>query len=87
MLDAWDEYDYRKDSDNDRPGIQGHPLRSASEKCHFPLPPSLPPPSSLFVSDVFGPKQQYIAFLLENSGMQVGSYVVCSHNIICTLVE
>lgn len=20
MLDAWDEYDYRKDSDNDRPG-------------------------------------------------------------------
>ena len=48
---------------------------------------SLPPPSSLFVSDIFGPKQQYIAFLLENSGMQVGSYVVCSHNIICTLVE
>ncbi|CAI8047892.1 Serine/threonine-protein kinase haspin homolog [Geodia barretti] len=44
MLDAWDEYDYRKDSDNDRP-------------------------------DIFGPKQQYIAFLLENSGMQVGSYV------------
>ena len=84
MLDAWDEYDYRKDSDNDRPGIQGHPLCSASEKCHLPLSPSLP--SSLFVSDVFGPKQQYIAFLLENSGMQVGSYVVCSH-IICTLVE
>ena len=46
---------------------------------------SLPPPSSLFVSDIFGPKQQYIAFLLENSGMQVGSYVVCSH-IIRTLV-
>jgi hypothetical protein len=20
MIDAWDEYDYRKDSDNDRPG-------------------------------------------------------------------
>ena len=47
------------------------------------LSPSLPSP--LFVSDVFGPKQQYIAFLLENSGMQVGSYVVCSH-IIRTLV-
>ena len=82
MLDAWDEYDYRKDSDNDRPGIQGQPLCSASGACHSPPPP---PPPSLSLLDVFGPKQQYIAFLLENSGMQVGSYVVCSH--MCTLVE
>lgn len=44
LMDAWDEYDYRKESDNDRP-------------------------------DIFGGSQQYIVFVLENSGMQLGSYV------------
>ena len=34
-------------------------------KCNVPTYP-----------DVFGESQQYIAFLLENSGMQLGSYVV-----------
>ena len=29
------------------------------------------------LADVFGASQLYIAFVLENSGMQLGSYVVC----------
>ena len=43
----------------------------------FSLPPSI---SNTLThtkhTDVFGSSQLYIAFLLENSGMQLGSYVV-----------
>ena len=35
------------------------------------------------ISDVFGTSQQYIAFLLENSGMQFGSYVVSGNIDLC----
>ena len=103
-MDAWDEYDYRKDSDNDRPGVpithSTHTSLTLSLSLSlFPFLLSLSPsllslslsplssPSSPFsspspspplfsLSDVFGTSQQYIAFLLENSGMQLGSYVV-----------
>lgn len=75
MLDAWDEYDYRKDSDNDRPGGAGKTLLCSQNFISFSLSLSPTPPLPL-LSDVFGPNQQYIAFLLENSGMQLGSYVV-----------
>lgn len=67
MIDAWDEYDYRKDSDNDRPGNSNCCKIDEEAKWTIPSAPH---------SDVFGASQQYIAFLLENSGMQFGSYVV-----------
>lgn len=77
LLDAWDEYDYRKDSDNDRPGLYlqwfTHAMFSCC-KCGEMIASS---------ADVFGSNQQYIAFLLENSGMQVGSYVVSSGRYPC----
>ena len=39
------------------------------------------------LSDVFGDSQQHIAFLLENSGMQFGSYVVSSATDLCVWMQ
>ena len=41
MLDAWDEYDYRKDSDNDRPGITGTSPLCGSALTTYSSPPLL----------------------------------------------
>ena len=34
-------------------------------------------------ADVFGSNQKYIAFILQNSGMQFGSYVVSFNKDVC----
>ena len=70
-MEAWDDYDFRKKSDNDRPG--GWSLTTTNTHA---LSPPLP-----HTTDVFPEKQLYVVYAAEDSGMQLGSYVVSKHSL------